>query len=242
MEEGPEPPNCMMAQEEILENLVKKAQIQPEEELREINLGVKLASQKPIFIISQLTAQEKELLVALLKSGYNQIRMAAKDVEKIAFRTPIGNFYYAVMPFGLKNVRATYQQTMTAIFHDLMHKEMEDYVDDIVRHKCGSSKSHSHRNNEKAYNNKGAQKFPKEGLLYQEVCARIGFSHKQFIQTIEKGGLSSLGKLSSRKPLEGPADHESSSHPTSTSMWATPVTIFSIKLPNYRSPASIGGR
>ena len=42
-------------------------------------------------------------------SGYNQIRMAVKNVEKTAFRTPIGNFYYIVMPFGLKNVRATYQ-------------------------------------------------------------------------------------------------------------------------------------
>ena len=58
--------------------------------------------------------------------------MVAKDTEKIAFRTPIGNFYYTVMPFGLKNARATYQRTMTAIFHDMMHKEMEDYMDDIV--------------------------------------------------------------------------------------------------------------
>ena len=41
-------------------------------------------------------------------SGYNQIRMAAKDKKKTAFRTPIGNFYYTVMPFGLKNVGATY--------------------------------------------------------------------------------------------------------------------------------------
>ena len=41
-------------------------------------------------------------------SGYNQIRMAPKDVEKTAFRTPIGNFYYIMMPFGLKNVGATY--------------------------------------------------------------------------------------------------------------------------------------
>ena len=65
-------------------------------------------------------------------SGYNQILMAAKDVEKTAFRTPIKNFYYIVMPFGLKNVGATYQRDMTAIFHDMMHKEMEDYVDDIV--------------------------------------------------------------------------------------------------------------
>ena len=65
-------------------------------------------------------------------SGYNQIRMAAKDVEKTAFRIPIGNFYYIVMPFGLKNAGATYQRTMIAIFHDMMHEEMEDYVDDIV--------------------------------------------------------------------------------------------------------------
>ena len=36
------------------------------------------------------------------------------------------------MPFGLKNVGATYQRAMTVIFHDIMHKEIEDYVDDIV--------------------------------------------------------------------------------------------------------------
>ena len=36
------------------------------------------------------------------------------------------------MPFGIKNAGATYQRTMTAIFHNIMHKEMEDYVDDIV--------------------------------------------------------------------------------------------------------------
>ena len=52
--------------------------------------------------------------------------------EKTMFRTPFGNFYYTMMPFGLKNAGATYQRTMTAIFHDMMHKEMEDYVDDIV--------------------------------------------------------------------------------------------------------------
>ena len=65
-------------------------------------------------------------------NGYNQIRMAAKDVEKTAFRTSIGNFYYTVMPFGLKNAGATYQWTMTPIFHDMMHEEMEHYVDDIM--------------------------------------------------------------------------------------------------------------
>ena len=55
-----------MAQEEIPEEPVEEAQIQPEEELREINLGAELGSQKPVFISSQLTAQKRELLVALL--------------------------------------------------------------------------------------------------------------------------------------------------------------------------------
>ena len=39
-----------MAQEEILEEPVKEAQIQPKEELREINLGAELGSQKPVFL------------------------------------------------------------------------------------------------------------------------------------------------------------------------------------------------
>ena len=65
-------------------------------------------------------------------SGYNQIRMAPRDMEKTTIRTPIGNFYYTVMPFGLKNAGATYQRTMTAIFHDMMHRVLEDYVNDIV--------------------------------------------------------------------------------------------------------------
>ena len=49
-------------------------------------------------------------------SGYNQIKMAPKDVEKTAFRTPIGNFYYMVMPLRLKNVGATYQILVNCMF------------------------------------------------------------------------------------------------------------------------------
>ena len=54
-------------------------------------------------------------------SGYNQIRMALRDVEKTAFRTPMGNLYYTMMPFGLKNAGTTYQRAITAIFHNMMH-------------------------------------------------------------------------------------------------------------------------
>ena len=58
--------------------------------------------------------------------------MVPRDVEKTAFKTPIDNFYYTVMPFGLKNASATYRRTMTAIFHNMMYRELEDYVDDRV--------------------------------------------------------------------------------------------------------------
>lgn len=50
----------------------------------------------------------------------------------ISFRTLIKIFCYIVMPFGLKNAKAIYQRVMTVIFHNIMHKTMEDYVDDIV--------------------------------------------------------------------------------------------------------------
>ena len=65
-------------------------------------------------------------------SGYNQIKIAPADQEKIAFTCAWGTFFLNVMPFGLKNVGATYQRAMTTIFHDMMHKNMEDYVDDTL--------------------------------------------------------------------------------------------------------------
>ena len=65
-------------------------------------------------------------------SGYNQIKMAPEDMEKTTFITPWGTFCYRVMPFGLRNAGATYQRAMTALFHDMMHKEIEVYVDDMI--------------------------------------------------------------------------------------------------------------
>ncbi|PKI31396.1 hypothetical protein CRG98_048214 [Punica granatum] len=65
-------------------------------------------------------------------SGYNQIQMAEEDKIKTTFITIWGTFCYKVMPFGLKNAGATYQRAMVTLFHDMMHKEIEVYVDDII--------------------------------------------------------------------------------------------------------------
>jgi len=58
--------------------------------------------------------------------------MALKDMEKTTFITLWGTFCYKVMSFGLKNAGATYQRAMVTLFHDMMHKEIEVYVDDMI--------------------------------------------------------------------------------------------------------------
>ena len=65
-------------------------------------------------------------------SGYNQIKMAPEDMEKTTFMTPWGTFYYKVMPFDLNNAWVTYQRAMVTLFHDMIHKEVEVYVDDLI--------------------------------------------------------------------------------------------------------------
>ncbi|KAA3465162.1 RNA-directed DNA polymerase (Reverse transcriptase), Ribonuclease H [Gossypium australe] len=65
-------------------------------------------------------------------SGYNQIKMHPEDMEKTTFITMWGTFCYKVMSFGLKNAGATYQRAMVTLFHDMMHKEIEVYMDDMI--------------------------------------------------------------------------------------------------------------
>ena len=53
-------------------------------------------------------------------------------MAKTTFVTPWDTYCYIVMPFGLINVGATYQRTTTTLLHDMMHKEVEVYVDDRI--------------------------------------------------------------------------------------------------------------
>ena len=50
----------------------------------------------------------------------------------MAFITLHGLYYYNVMPFGLKNVGATYQRLVTEIFRPLLGNTIEAYIDDML--------------------------------------------------------------------------------------------------------------
>ena len=75
-------------------------------------------------------------------SGYNQILMDIDDMEKTTFTTLWGTYCHTVMPFGLRNAGATYQRAMVTLFHDMMHKQVEVYVDDMVI-KSTSTETHA---------------------------------------------------------------------------------------------------
>ena len=64
--------------------------------------------------------------------GYHQIPLALDDQEKTSFVTPIGNYHYKVMSFGLKNAGSMYQRMMTKMFEAQMGKNIEVYIDDMV--------------------------------------------------------------------------------------------------------------
>ncbi|RVW71193.1 Gypsy retrotransposon integrase-like protein 1 [Vitis vinifera] len=54
------------------------------------------------------------------------------------FITEWGTYCYRVMPFELKNAGATYQRAATTLFHDMMHRDVEVYVDVIVKSRVRS--------------------------------------------------------------------------------------------------------
>ena len=89
----------------------------------------------PLPRIDQLvdsTARHKLLTSMDAFSGYNQIRMVEEDQEKTSFITSQGLYCYKVMPFGLKNVGATYQRLVNKMFSKQIGKNMEVYVDDML--------------------------------------------------------------------------------------------------------------
>ncbi|GKA74958.1 reverse transcriptase domain-containing protein [Tanacetum coccineum] len=97
-----------------------------------------------VIIAKDLSVEEKATLIKVLKSrkraiawklsdikGYFQIPIDPKDQEKITFTCPYGTFAYCRMPFGLCNAQGTFQMCMLAIFHYMVKKTMEFFMDDF---------------------------------------------------------------------------------------------------------------
>ena len=64
--------------------------------------------------------------------GHHQIAMAEEDQEKGSFITEYSTYCYTTMPFGLKNMGATYQRMVNRLFKNQIGHNMEVYVDDML--------------------------------------------------------------------------------------------------------------
>jgi hypothetical protein len=91
----------------------------------------------PMLVVDALvnaTARHKVINFMDGNVGYNQIFMAIEDNAKTAFRClgHVGLYELIVMTFWLKNTGATYQRAMNYIFHELIGKIIEIYIDNVV--------------------------------------------------------------------------------------------------------------
>jgi hypothetical protein len=122
-------------------------------------------------------------------AGYNQIFMAIEDISKIAFRCPghIGLFEWIVMTFVWKNAGATYQRAMNYIFHELIGKIVEIYIDDVV---IKSLNHDSHLKDVK----KTLECTRKHGLKMNPNKCAFGVSAGEFLGFLVHEGRIEVGK------------------------------------------------
>ena len=85
-----------------------------------------------INLIVDATAGHELLSFMDAFSGYNQISIDPDDQEKTSFVTAQGTYCYRVMPFGLKNARATCQRLVNRMFQKQIGATMEVYIDDML--------------------------------------------------------------------------------------------------------------
>nr|GEX35910.1 reverse transcriptase domain-containing protein [Tanacetum cinerariifolium] len=109
----------------------------PEVELKDLPPHLEYAflegdNKLPVIIAKELGDEEKAALIKVLKSHKRAIAWKLSDIqEKTRFTCPYGTFAYRRMPFGLCNAPRMFQRCMLAMFHDMVAKTMEVFMDDF---------------------------------------------------------------------------------------------------------------
>nr|GEX75737.1 reverse transcriptase domain-containing protein [Tanacetum cinerariifolium] len=96
---------------------------------------IKLLEARLIYLISDSPCVSPVHCVSK-KGGFTVVENEDNELiltrlEKTTFTCPYGMFAYRRMPFGLCNAPETFQRCMMAIFHDMIEKTMEVFMDDF---------------------------------------------------------------------------------------------------------------
>lgn len=122
----------------------KDSSLRPIIDYRALN-KVTIKNRYPLPLISELIERLQTATIYTkldLRGAYNLIRIRKGDEWKTAFRTRYGLFEFTVMPFGLCNAPATFQNFINDIFRDLLDVCVIIYLDDILVY---SDNLHDHR-------------------------------------------------------------------------------------------------
>ncbi|GJW33615.1 reverse transcriptase domain-containing protein [Tanacetum coccineum] len=140
-------------------------------------------------------------------SGYFQIPINPQDQEKTTFTCPYGTFAYRRMPFSLCNAPGTFQRCMMAIFHDMIEKTMEVFMDDfsVFGNSFGTCLSHLDKMLKRIEVDKAKvdviAKLPHPTTVkgIQSFLGHVGFYHR-FIQDFSKIARSTTRLLEKDTP------------------------------------------
>ena len=67
-----------------------------------------------------------------LIGAYFNVRMHNNSEHLTAWGCTLGHFHYKVLPMGLTNATATFQQLMNHLFADYLSEFLRDYLDDLI--------------------------------------------------------------------------------------------------------------
>lgn len=67
-----------------------------------------------------------------LASGFHQIEVDSRDIEKTAFNVENGHYEFLRMPFGLRNAPSTFQRVMDNVLREHIGIRCLVYMDDII--------------------------------------------------------------------------------------------------------------
>ncbi|RVW35022.1 Retrovirus-related Pol polyprotein from transposon 297 [Vitis vinifera] len=118
--------------------------IAKEEIMKQLNVGFLSVVKYPEWLANVIPVPKKDNKVRVCVDYMHLNKASPKDdfplphidmlVDSTAGHSMLSfmDGFCRVMPFGLKNTGATYQRAATTLFHDMMHKDVEVYIDDTI--------------------------------------------------------------------------------------------------------------